>query len=136
MTITSTVGRYTVHDHNPYSSAGTMQDGTPLLSDGDVRLVELRAAQVVFARSPEVGGHEFVAARKSLGLRIEELARVLDVSIDELSRTARAKVITRVTQLAMSTLLSMALNDENWFERELERSKRSDTQVEYFEIKL
>src|SRR5512133_18796 len=66
------VGRYLVHDGS-------------VTIEGDATLdvwqrVDLRAAIVVFNDAPSVGGPEMKHARKTLGLKQKEFARVLRVN--------------------------------------------------------
>jgi len=76
--IKTQVGRFAVRD----SSCDLPVDahGDVTLTTGEWGAYDLRAAIVVFNDAPEVGGPEVKFARKTLGLKQKDFARVLRVN--------------------------------------------------------
>jgi DNA-binding transcriptional regulator YiaG len=108
--ITTQVGRYKVLDGSVPLSFD--DQGEVDLTLAEWRAFDLRAAAVVFADAPEVGGAELKFARKTLGLKQRELARVLCVSEYTVSDWERdASPITGTIQRFIAEILAHVQRD-------------------------
>jgi DNA-binding XRE family transcriptional regulator len=97
---TLTVGRYRVvgeYEAVPIDDGGTL--GMPSSELGGL---ELQAAIAVLAEAESINGEELRFARKAMGLRQPDLAALLDVATETVSRwETGAEPIRRQTQLAV-----------------------------------
>jgi DNA-binding transcriptional regulator YiaG len=97
---TLTVGRYRVigeYEAVPIDDSGTL--GMPSTELGRL---ELQAAIVVLSETQSINGDELRFARKAMGLRQPDLAALLDVATETVSRwETGAETIRRQTQLAI-----------------------------------
>jgi DNA-binding XRE family transcriptional regulator len=97
---TLTVGRYRVvgeYEAVPIDDAGTL--GMPSTELGRL---ELQAAIAVLSEAESIHGEELRFARKAMGLRQPDLAALLDVAAETVSRwETGTESIRRQTQLAV-----------------------------------
>lgn len=99
------VGRWTVQDEKTVP-VRTMKDGTPLLSEEQLGVLELRAVITVFASVELVGGAELKFARRTMGLKQTDLAGHLGVTAETVSRwETETDPFKRPIQLALLKLL-------------------------------
>ena len=76
------------------------------LDSNDLGRLELLAAIDVFTNAKDVDGRELKSARKTLGLRQPDLGKLLDVSVETISRWENgALTVQRQTRLAVLQLL-------------------------------
>jgi DNA-binding transcriptional regulator YiaG len=108
--ITTQVGRYKVVDGSAQLSFD--EHGEVDLTLAEWRAFDLRAATIVFSDAPEVGGAELKFARKTLGLKQRELARVLCVSEGIISDWERdVNRITGTVQRLVAEILADVQRD-------------------------
>jgi DNA-binding transcriptional regulator YiaG len=104
LTHTLTVGRFEVagqYEAVPIDDAGTL--GMP---SQEWERLELEAAIAVFQQAESINGDELRCARKAMGLRQPDLAALLDVATETVSRwETGADPIRRQTQLAVLLFL-------------------------------
>jgi DNA-binding transcriptional regulator YiaG len=97
------VGRYRVIGEY---DAVQLDDGSFAISNEDFGRLGLQAAIAVFQQSETIQGGELRFARKAMGLKQPELAALLDVATETVSRWETNKdPIRRQTQLAVLLLL-------------------------------
>jgi DNA-binding transcriptional regulator YiaG len=104
LTHTLTVGRFELtgeYEAVPIDDAGTL--GMP---SQEWERLELEAAIAVFQQAESINGDELRCARKAMGLRQPDLAALLDVATETVSRwETGADPIRRQTQLAVLLFL-------------------------------
>src|SRR4051794_4971557 len=101
---TLTVGRYRVIGE--YEAVAIDEAGTLGMPSSELGRLELHAAIAVLAEAESISGDELRFARKAMGLRQPDLAALLDVAPEPVSRwETGAEPIRRQTQLAV--LLSL-----------------------------
>lgn len=99
-----TVGRY--HVTGEYEAVPVDDDGTLGLPGLEWGRLELRAAIAVLSQAPSLEGDELRFARKAMGLRQPDLAALLDVATETVSRwETGADPIRRQTQIAVLLLV-------------------------------
>ncbi len=92
--------------------------GAADLSLRDLQLRELRAARIVLLDRADAGGEVYKYARKALGLRQIDLASLLRVEPETISRWENGRVaMPRAEQLAMVALIDVAEHDPEVFTR-------------------
>lgn len=92
------------------SAPMALKDGTPAFSADDLARLELRAAITVLHDVDRIGGEELRFARKALSLRQVDLADLLDVRGETVSRwETGAEDFPRQAQLAVLALLTEML---------------------------
>lgn len=124
------VGRYSVRD-----TARTLKlsDGAPGISYEEAGRLELRAVATVLSRVDLVGGAELKFARKAMGLRQPELARMLGVTTETVCRwETGSEPFKRQTQLAVLRLVEeVARSGRDALARDLVRAgEQLDLQAE------
>jgi DNA-binding transcriptional regulator YiaG len=103
------VGRFRVSDSG-LGAPRTLKDGSPALSSDELTRLELRAAITVLHDVDRVGGEELRFSRKALSLRQLDLAELLDVRSETVSRwETGAEEFPRQAQLAVLALLKEML---------------------------
>jgi DNA-binding transcriptional regulator YiaG len=104
---TVTVGRFRVVGEY---EAVQLDDGTFAMSSADFGRLGLQAAVAVFQQAEGINGDELRFARKAMGLRQPELAALLDVATETVSRwETGGDPIRRQTQLAVLLYLEHTL---------------------------
>jgi len=104
-THTTTIGRFTVKDGG-FRPTRKMKDGTLLISDEELGVLERRAAITVLKDIDLVTGAELKDARKVLGLKQSELAANLGVEPETVCRWEKDQErFKRRDQLAILALL-------------------------------
>lgn len=99
------VGRFRVIDAG-LAAPRALRDGTRASSADELARLELRAASTVLHDVERVTGEELRFARKALGLRQLDLAALLDVRHETVSRwETGAEEFPRQSQLAVLALL-------------------------------
>lgn len=84
----------------------------------ELQRFERRAARVVLLDRPDAGGDVYKYARKALGLRQVDLARLLGVEPETVSRWENEHVtMPRAEQLAIVALLDVSEHDPDTFGR-------------------
>ncbi|MFO0646574.1 MAG: helix-turn-helix domain-containing protein [Polyangiales bacterium] len=84
----------------------------------DLQRFERRAARIVLLDRPDAGGDVYKYARKALGLRQVDLARMLGVEPETVSRWENGHVaMPRAEQLALVALLDVSEHDPDTFDR-------------------
>jgi DNA-binding transcriptional regulator YiaG len=97
---TLTVGRYRVV--GDYEAVAIDEDGTLGMPSNELGRLELEAAIAVLSEADSIRGDELRFARKAMGLRQPDLAGLLDVATETVSRwETGAEPIRRQTQLAV-----------------------------------
>lgn len=97
---TLTVGRYSVTGE--YDAVPIDDDGTLGMPSTELGRLELQAAIAVLSESESLNGDELRFARKAMGLRQPDLASLLDVATETVSRwETGSEPIRRQTQLAV-----------------------------------
>ncbi|MBN2195737.1 MAG: helix-turn-helix domain-containing protein [Polyangiaceae bacterium] len=103
------VGRFRVSDAG-VGAPRALKDGSSALSADDLARLELRAAITVLHDVDRIGGEELRFARKALNLRQVDLAELLDVRGETVSRwETGAEEFPRQAQLAVLALLTEML---------------------------
>src|SRR5690242_8025638 len=94
---TLTVGRYRVV--GDYEAVAIDEDGTLGMPSNELGRLELEAAIAVLSEAESIRGDELRFARKAMGLRQPDLAGLLDVATETVSRwETGAEPIRRQTQ--------------------------------------
>jgi len=97
---TLTVGRYRVVGE--YEAVPVDELGTLGMPSTELGRLELQAAIVVLSEADTINGEELRFARKAMGLRQPDLAALLDVATETVSRwETGTEPIRRQTQLAV-----------------------------------
>jgi DNA-binding transcriptional regulator YiaG len=97
---TLTVGRYNVTGE--YDAVPIDDEGGLGMPGHELERLELQAAIAVLSHAGSINGDELRFARKAMGLRQPDLAALLDVATETVSRwETGADPIRRQTQLAM-----------------------------------
>lgn len=97
---TLTVGRYRVVGE--YDAVEIDDDGTLGMPSTELGRLELQAAIAVLSEAESINGDELRFARKAMELRQPDLAALLDVATETVSRwETGAEPIRRQTQLAV-----------------------------------
>lgn len=108
-----TVGRFTVEDGTVSGTrvcASQACGWGPDLRGDVLQGFELRAARLVLLERQDADGAVYRFARKAMGLRQVDVAALLDVAPETVSRwETDAKTMERATQLALAALLGQAL---------------------------
>jgi DNA-binding transcriptional regulator YiaG len=101
------VGRYKVEDGTRFAALD--EEATVDLTLAELAGYERRAAKTVLLDVPAVEGDVLKFARKALGLKQVELAAILDVTAETISRwETGADSFKRPVQLAYAQLLDIA----------------------------
>ncbi len=88
------------------------------LSLRDLQVREIRSARIVLLDRPDAGGAVYKYARKALGLRQVDLASLLCVEPETVSRWENDRMpMPRAEQLAIVALLDVAEHDPESFAR-------------------
>jgi len=102
------VGEFTVSDRT--CQAHTCACGNVALSADELRQYEWRAVVLVLVQAKSVSGQVLKAARKTLGLRQKDFAKLLQCNEQQVSRWENAAVIDRTIQLATVALMLVKLD--------------------------
>ncbi len=98
------VGRYAITGE--YDAVRIEHDDSWGISSQEMGRLELQAAIAVLSQAEAIIGSELKFARKAMGLRQTELAAMLDVTAETISRWENdAEPIRRQTQLAVLLLV-------------------------------
>lgn len=101
---TFNVGRYKVTGE--YEATRIEHDNSWGISDAEWGRLEIAAARAVLAQAESINGDELKYARKAMGLRQPDLAALLEVATETVSRWENDKdPIRRQTQLAVLLLV-------------------------------
>lgn len=107
---TLTVGRFEVV--GDYEAVHIEYDNSWGMRSEDLGRLELQAAIAVFSQAGSINGDELRFARKAMGLRQPDLAALLDVTTETVSRwETGAENIRRQTQLAVLLFVEHTLRN-------------------------
>lgn len=107
---TYSIGRYNVTtEYEPTA----LSDGSLGIASDELGRVEFQVATAILSCVPSIEGEALKFARKVMGLRQADLATLLDVAVETVSRwETGAEPIRRQTQLALLQLVESAARSE------------------------